>query len=304
VDVLREYLEAELYVPGLPFPFDLERAIDDWVFMGFFVGNDFLPHLPSLDIRENAIDTLISIWKSSLSRMGGYVTCDGSVNLARAQIILEGLGEKEDAIFQRRHQRILSFCNITNVLEAERQKDRDLAKNRQRETLENQVPENLPTSSPAQVQPPITTPPSKRRKSDIVPPPVPDLMAPSAIQSSTNVLPGAQGAAGKQISQTNRDIVANRKALRMGANPAPQPTAVAENKSAADALRAELGLGPAPSAPQSSSTTPISAKAALKRKVAVMEEENEGNDTDYSAPATPIPKATNGAVEDVKDTVR
>lgn len=89
----------------------------------------------------------------------------------------------------------------------------------------------------------------------------------------------------------------------MGANPAPQPTAVAENKSAADALRAELGLGPAPSAPPSS-TTPISAKAALKRKVAVMEEENEGNDTDYSAPATPIPKATNGNVEDVKDTVR
>ena len=106
VDILREYLEAELFVPGLAFPFDLERAIDDWVFMCFFVGNDFLPHLPSLDIRENAIDTLISIWKTCMGRMGGYVTCDGTVNLARAQIILEALGNKEDAIFQRRHQRI------------------------------------------------------------------------------------------------------------------------------------------------------------------------------------------------------
>lgn len=105
VDVLREYLEAELYVPGMSFPFDLERAIDDWVFMCFFVGNDFLPHLPSLDIRENAIDTLISIWKACLSRMGGYVTCDGSVDLARAQVILETLGQKEDSIFLRRHQR-------------------------------------------------------------------------------------------------------------------------------------------------------------------------------------------------------
>lgn len=109
VDILREYLEAELYVPGLSFPFDLERAIDDWVFMCFFVGNDFLPHLPSLDIREGAIDTLISIWKTCMGRMGGYVTCDGSVNLARAQIILEALGEKEDAIFQRRHQRSPPF---------------------------------------------------------------------------------------------------------------------------------------------------------------------------------------------------
>jgi 5'-3' exoribonuclease 2 len=106
VNILREYLEAEMFVPGMSFQFDLERAIDDWVFMCFFVGNDFLPHLPSLDIRENAIDTLISIWKNCMGKMGGYVTCDGTVNLARAQIILEALGEKEDAIFNRRHQRI------------------------------------------------------------------------------------------------------------------------------------------------------------------------------------------------------
>ena len=104
VSVLREYLEAELHVPQVPFRFDLERALDDWVFMCFFVGNDFLPHLPSLDIRENGIDTLIAIWRDTISVMGGYVTKDGHVDLERAQFILDGLAKQEDAIFRRRRQ--------------------------------------------------------------------------------------------------------------------------------------------------------------------------------------------------------
>ncbi|KAK4941630.1 5'-3' exoribonuclease 2 [Elasticomyces elasticus] len=104
VPILREYLAAEMFVPGQAFRFDLERALDDWVFMCFFVGNDFLPHLPSLDIHEDGIDKLIAIWRDNIPIMGGYLTCDGNVDLARAQIILQGLAKQEDAIFKRRKQ--------------------------------------------------------------------------------------------------------------------------------------------------------------------------------------------------------
>lgn len=104
VSVLREYLSVELDVPGLPFRFDLERAIDDWVFMCSFVGNDFLPHLPALEIRENGIDTLTAIWRDNLPHMGGFLTQDGRVNLERAQYIFNGLAKQEDAIFKRRKQ--------------------------------------------------------------------------------------------------------------------------------------------------------------------------------------------------------
>ncbi|KAH9434520.1 5'-3' exoribonuclease 2 [Pyricularia oryzae] len=104
VAILREYLNVELYVPDLPFRFDLERAVDDWIFLCCFVGNDFLPHLPALEIRENGIITLTSIWKQNLPRMGGYVTKDGHIDLERVQYIMDGLAKQEDSIFRKRKE--------------------------------------------------------------------------------------------------------------------------------------------------------------------------------------------------------
>ena len=105
LNVLREYLERELNMPNLPFEFDLERAIDDWVFMCFFVGNDFLPHLPSLEIREGAIDRLVSLYKKAVYKTGGYVTNSGLVNMMRVQLIMTDLGQVEDEIFRQRQSR-------------------------------------------------------------------------------------------------------------------------------------------------------------------------------------------------------
>ena len=128
LSVLRDYLRRDLEMPNLPFPYNFERAIDDWVFMCFFVSNDFLPHLPSLEIRENAIDRLVNLYKKSVYKTGGFLTDSGMVNPERVQLIMQvflicceniwetndiqmrqDLGEMEDAIFKERQERELGF---------------------------------------------------------------------------------------------------------------------------------------------------------------------------------------------------
>lgn len=46
IGLLREYLELEFRNPSLPFPYDVERVIDDFVLFCMLIGNDFLPGMP------------------------------------------------------------------------------------------------------------------------------------------------------------------------------------------------------------------------------------------------------------------
>lgn len=109
IPILREYLAnefAECLQPGrLPFPVSLERLIDDVVFMCFFVGNDFLPHLPSLDIRDGALDYLFNVYKRVLPTMGGFITNHGgAVDLSKVDIMLAEVGAIEDHVFAMKYQ--------------------------------------------------------------------------------------------------------------------------------------------------------------------------------------------------------
>ena len=102
LDILRKYLYDELKTINPLFSYDGERAIDDWVLLCFFVGNDFLPHIPSLEIHEGAIDRLVTIYKKFISTSDGYLTDSGTVNFHRLQYILTELGGMEDDIFKKR----------------------------------------------------------------------------------------------------------------------------------------------------------------------------------------------------------
>ncbi|XP_053186193.1 5'-3' exoribonuclease 1 isoform X1 [Scomber japonicus] len=100
LSLMREYIDYEFsdIRKHIGSDYDLERIIDDWVLMGFLVGNDFIPHLPHLHINHDALPLLYKTYISVLPSLGGYLNENGHLNLRNFEKYLEKLSE-----FDREH---------------------------------------------------------------------------------------------------------------------------------------------------------------------------------------------------------
>ena len=99
ISVLREYLQIE-FCREKPELYNLERVVDDFVFLTFLVGNDFLPHMPSLDIGDGAFDLLFRTYKEQRVGwgQGQYLTYLGEISDAtrlEAFLVVIGAAETE-----------------------------------------------------------------------------------------------------------------------------------------------------------------------------------------------------------------
>ncbi|XP_065560994.1 5'-3' exoribonuclease 1-like [Artemia franciscana] len=102
LSLMRDYLDLEFspLKDSLPFEYDLERIIDDWILMGFLVGNDFIPNLPHFHIAKGTLPVLYKAYMSILPTLEGYINEDGKLNMKRFCKFMEKLESIDHDNFQ------------------------------------------------------------------------------------------------------------------------------------------------------------------------------------------------------------
>lgn len=86
----------------LPPRYSVERIIDDFVLVCVLVGNDFLPHVPHLDIANGSINFMMSLYKDLMPLMGGYLTDKSRIHLGRLELFIQGVAAREPLYFEHR----------------------------------------------------------------------------------------------------------------------------------------------------------------------------------------------------------
>ena len=103
IGVLREYMELEYNSIRGKFtknPFDIERIIDDFILLAFFIGNDFLHQLYCMSTKFGNFDEVIDIFKEQLPKLNGYLSDKGKVNWENFIVFLRSIVKMENKMIK------------------------------------------------------------------------------------------------------------------------------------------------------------------------------------------------------------
>jgi 5'-3' exoribonuclease 2 len=116
VDKLKEYLYIDLDEKK---EFIKENIITDYIFLSFFIGNDFIPQLPSIKIRNNGITILIDEYKKLLLKHKNYLIIDIKkciINKYFLYNLIKNISENEYSLLKNIHR---NYYNNNNIKKSE-----------------------------------------------------------------------------------------------------------------------------------------------------------------------------------------
>ncbi|KAH0576447.1 5'-3' exoribonuclease 2 [Spironucleus salmonicida] len=92
----RQYLFQEFNCPA-----NFERILDDFVFLCFLAGNDFLPHISCLKIDDGGIIRLIQVYNQSVLPTKRFITDSGFVDYQIFAVFIFELSKAENTILRK-----------------------------------------------------------------------------------------------------------------------------------------------------------------------------------------------------------
>ena len=80
--------------------------INDFIVMLFMSGNDFLPHLPTIDILEGSIEMFFDAYRTVVQIYGNIVTQYHTINTEPLIVLIETLASYQHSVFEERRKRV------------------------------------------------------------------------------------------------------------------------------------------------------------------------------------------------------
>jgi 5'-3' exonuclease len=99
------------------------HKIQDYIFICFFLGNDFMPHFPSLNIRLTGFTILLELYKE-LFNDSNYISYNKQINYKNLKLYIKKLAENEEnfikEVYNIREKKSKKFYPENNDEEIER----------------------------------------------------------------------------------------------------------------------------------------------------------------------------------------
>jgi len=93
--------------------------VDDYVFLCFMLGNDFVPHMPAISLRNKGLETLINTYMLAYYKINEHLIINNKINQPFLVYLLGKLSEIEDAgLLEYSKKRVKfekRFINMTGV---------------------------------------------------------------------------------------------------------------------------------------------------------------------------------------------
>ena len=81
-----------------------KNKVYDYIFLCFFLGNDFLPHFPALNIRTGGVDKMINAYKATIGDTDDYITDGKNINWNNVRKVVKFLADLEEDFIVKEHR--------------------------------------------------------------------------------------------------------------------------------------------------------------------------------------------------------